>query len=94
MINVDFSGYFHKMYEELISDELHLKKLIFHRIKLFRKNPQDTRLDNHPLTKRMEGKYAFSVDDDIRIVYEWLGKNTARFLAIGKHSQVYSQKFS
>ncbi len=76
-----------------------LRKLRDHKMRRLRgyltqKNPNDTRLDNHQLTKRMEGKWAFSITDDIRIVYEWLGKNTARFLAIGGHSKIYSQKFS
>jgi len=39
----------------------------------------------------MKGKWAFSVTDDIRIVYEWLGKTTVRFLAIGRHSKVYKK---
>jgi mRNA-degrading endonuclease YafQ of YafQ-DinJ toxin-antitoxin module len=58
------------------------------------RNPDDTRLDRHPLTKKMGGKWAFSITDDIRIVYEWLGKNTVRFLAIGKHRKVYFRKSS
>jgi mRNA-degrading endonuclease YafQ of YafQ-DinJ toxin-antitoxin module len=55
----------------------------------FRKNPGDTRLDNHDLKKKMFGQRAFSITDDIRIVYKWLGKNEVRFLAIGGHSKVY-----
>jgi len=40
----------------------------------------------------MKGKFAFSITDDIRIVYEWLGKSTVRFLAIGEHEKVYTSK--
>ena len=39
----------------------------------------------------MKGKFAFSITNDIRIIYEWLGKNTVRFLAIGGHKKVYTQ---
>ena len=94
MIRIDFNGRFRLMYEELVGKEIDFKQVIFHRIELFRKNPQDTRLDNHPLTKSLKGKYAFSIDDDIRIVYEWIGKSTVRFLGIGKHSKVYSNKLN
>lgn len=92
MTKIDFSGKFQKMYEDLVNKESDLKQVIFKKIELFRKNPNDTRLENHELTKRMAGKYAFSIDDDIRIVYEWIGKSTVRFLAIGRHSKAYSKK--
>lgn len=92
MIKIDFSGRFRIMYEELVEKEIDLKQVIFHRIELFRKNPQDTRLANHALTKHLKGNYAFSIDDDVRIVYEWKGKNNVRFLAIGIHRKVYFRK--
>lgn len=89
MIKAELSGEFAQKYEDLIGSEPNLKKTIFQHIKWFKQNPNDTRLDNHHLTGRMEGKWAFSISDDIRIVYEWLGKNTVRFLAIGDHKKVY-----
>ena len=62
------------------------------RIRWFRKNPQDTRLDDHGLHRRMEGKSAFSITGNIRIVYKWTGKNSVCFLNIGKHEEVYGRK--
>ena len=62
------------------------------RIRWFKKNPHDTRLDNHLLTKKMIGKWAFSITDDIRIVYEWTNQTTVRFLAIGSHNKVYPRQ--
>lgn len=58
----------------------------------FKKNSEDTRLDDHELTKKMKGKRAFSITGDIRIVYKRLGKNLVRFLAIGGHEVVYKRK--
>ncbi len=59
------------------------------RVQWFRKNAEDTRLKNHDLHKKMLGKFAFSITNDVRIVYKWLGKNEVRFLAIGGHPKVY-----
>lgn len=70
--------------------EIELIEQIQKRVKLFEKNHDDTRLDNHSLGKKLTGKYAFSVTDDIRIVYEWIGKTTVRYLAIGPHKKVYT----
>ncbi len=89
MIKVEFGHEFNKMYMELIMNDKELMRTIRKRLEIFRKNPKDTRLDNHSLTKRMAGKWSFSITDDIRIVYEWLGKSTVRFLAIGGHGKVY-----
>lgn len=61
-------------------------------VKIFSRKSDDTRLKTHALKKRLMGKYAFSVDDDVRVIFEWLGKKVARFLAIGKHKDVYRRK--
>ena len=89
MIKVRLSGKFEISYQELILAESELKEIVWSRVNLFGKNPLDTRLRNHRLRGRLKGKWAFSITDDIRIVYEWKTKNTVRFLAIGKHEKVY-----
>lgn len=92
MIKIINTGDFDQMYRELIDKEPLLSDEISQIVSWFRKNPKDTRLDNHLLTKRMEERWAFSITEDTRIVYEWLGKTTVRFLAIGKHKKVYQKK--
>ena len=88
-MKISFVGEFDQRYRELTAENSELKVLVDQKVMWFKKNPNDTRLDNHALTKQMEGKWAFNITDDIRIVYEWLGKNTVRFLAIGSHKEVY-----
>ena len=92
MIKVQQSGDFHAQYLEITRDNQELQDLIADVIHWFEKNPADTRIRNHPLHRSMKGKWAFSVTGDIRIIYEWLGTNTVRFLAIGDHPQIYSKK--
>lgn len=78
------------MLEELVVESgPEILVLVLKYINLFKKNSKDTRLGNHKLTGKMAGQYAFSITDDIRIVYEITGKNTVRFLAIGSHDKVY-----
>lgn len=89
MIKLQFRGRFDSEYRELITTQPDIKETVLKRINWFRKNPDDTRLDNHSLTGRLEGKWAFSVTQDIRIVYEWIGKTAVRFLRIGSHDLVY-----
>lgn len=89
MVKVKFSGKFDKMYKELVEGKSDLRNITATRIKLFEKNPEDTRLRNHSLRKHLEGRWAFSITDDIRIIYKWIGKSSVRFLAIGHHKSVY-----
>lgn len=91
MIKAVQTGKFNQLLDELCFEDLELRLKISQKIERFQNNPLDTRLENHPLTKRMEGKWAFSITDDIRVVYEWIGKTTVRFLAIGGHEKVYSK---
>ncbi len=91
MLKIELSGKFDRMYKDLINRNSHLRREITKRVILFKRNPNDSRLCNHALRKRMKGKFAFSITDDIRIVYEWLGKNTVRFLAVGTHNKVYKK---
>lgn len=90
MIKILKSGEYSSMLEDVNDNEL--LEIIQYQIKLFVKKSSDSRLRNHALKKRMKGKFAFSITGDIRIVYEWLGKNTVRFLAIGGHNKVYNRK--
>lgn len=92
MLRIIRTGKFEKMLADTAEKNIEILPLVRDRIKLFEKNPDDTRLDNHSLTKQMAGKYAFSVDDDVRIIYERIGKGTVRFLAIGRHPKVYTAK--
>lgn len=91
MIKIKRTGSFVYDLEELILNNDTLEKDIRAKIKLFQRNPHDTRFRNHSLKKRLLGKYAFSITSDIRIVYEKVGENTVRFLAIGTHQRVYKK---
>lgn len=89
MIKITYSGEYHKTERAEINSE-ELADLVDRKITLFSKNPDDTRLKSHALKKKMKGKLAFSITDDIRIIYKWTGKSSVRFLTIGSHSKVYN----
>jgi addiction module RelE/StbE family toxin len=91
MVKIKLSGKFDINYKEFISLEPKQKENIWYKINIFQKKPSDTRLRNHKLTGKLNGKWAFSITNDIRIVYEWKNKNTVRFLAIGGHKKVYGK---
>lgn len=89
MVKILPRGNFERMYQKLLRYDPSLEAVVTQKVRWFKNNPEDTRLKNHPLRKKMKGKFAFSITGDIRIIYKWQGKNTARFLAIGGHKEVY-----
>jgi len=90
-MKIAVTGDFDRMYRALVAGNDSLKTQVADRITLFKKNPNDTRLSNHRLRRRLRDKWAFSVTDDIRIVYIKAGKQSIRFLAIGIHATVYKK---
>lgn len=56
---------------------------------LFLKNPAEPILRDHSLIGFLQGRRAFSVGGDIRVVYRHLDNNTVLLLRIGSHNQVY-----
>ncbi len=91
MLKIAYTENYRKDLVELFKRSPDLKESIDQNVLLFAKNPEDTRLANHLLRKSMEGKWAFLITDNVRIVYEILGKHTVRFLAIGSHLKVYKR---
>lgn len=45
------------------------KDAVLEAIKLFKENPHDPSLHNHPLDKPMIGKRSISAGDDLRIIF-------------------------
>lgn len=57
-------------------------------IRRFAADPQDPLLRTHKLKGDLDAYWAFSVDDDLRVLFRWDGD--VAFLAnLGTHDQVY-----
>jgi mRNA-degrading endonuclease YafQ of YafQ-DinJ toxin-antitoxin module len=83
---------FNQKYINWVNGDRKRHELFVGQLKLFLNNPLDTRLRTHKLRRRLAGKFAFSLDADSRVVFEWVGKNTVRFLNIGSHREVYPKR--
>jgi mRNA-degrading endonuclease YafQ of YafQ-DinJ toxin-antitoxin module len=89
MVHVEYTSLYQKGLQKILAGNPIIQSVVERHIRLFRTNPADTRLADHVLHKRLAGRRAFSVTDDIRIVYRWTSKTTVQFLAIGTHKDVY-----
>ncbi len=54
----------------------------------FGADPQDPLLRTHKLKGGLEGYWAFSVDDDLRVLFRWDGE-VCFLVALGTHDEVY-----
>ena len=53
---------------------------------IFRKNPFDPRLKTHRLTGNLKEFWAFSIDYQYRIIFQFADENTIWFYSIGTHA--------
>ena len=58
-------------------------------VDLFIDNPLDSKLRNHALTGEWAGFRSISVGGDLRLHLEMIDDQTAFFVAVGTHSQLY-----
>ncbi len=62
------------------------KNLIKKRINLFLEDPFHPSLKTHKLKGKLKGLYSFSVDYNLRILFEFIEEDTVGFIDIGTHS--------
>ena len=57
-------------------------------LRRFAADPQDPLLRTHKLKGELEAYWAFSVDDDLRVLFRWEG-DEAFLVNPGSHDEVY-----
>ena len=57
-------------------------------LRRFAVEPQDPLLRTHKLKGELEAYWAFSVDEDLRVVFRWEG-DEAFLVNLGSHDEVY-----
>lgn len=57
-------------------------------LRRFAADPQDPLLRTHKLKGELADYWAFTVDDDLRVVFRWQGEE-AFLVNLGSHDEVY-----
>jgi len=89
-MKVEFTHEFIKIYKKRYSHKPNIQKRFEERLRKFVQDQADSQLHDHPLTGKLEGKRAFSITGDVRVVY-YIHENIAYFVDIGTHNQVYGK---
>lgn len=81
-MKIYYSGKFAKEYKKL---PLKIKKLAEKKEKLFRDDPFNPQLKTHKLTGKLKEFWAFSIDFEYRIIFEFASKDIVWFHSVGTH---------
>ena len=81
-MNIDYAPSFNKRVTKLSRN---LRERIASREDLFRNYPFHMSLKIHKLHGKMKDKWAFSINNRYRIMFEFVSEDTVRFLDIGTH---------
>ncbi|QQS19854.1 type II toxin-antitoxin system mRNA interferase toxin, RelE/StbE family [Candidatus Saccharibacteria bacterium] len=85
---VIFHRNFEKHYKQRIKPQQKLSEQFRERYKLFLAGERGKPLDDHALSGSLQGRRAFSITGDVRVIYIEQADKII-FLDIGTHSQVY-----
>lgn len=75
-----------KFIEQLEHFPLSIQKTTYKKVALFRDNPQHPSLHKHKLHGKLKDYFAFSITDDVRIVFYYTESGTIVFVKIGTHA--------
>lgn len=89
-MKIEFTHEFIKIFKKRFQNKPNFQKRFDERVKKFAQNSQDTLLLDHELSGKLLGYRAFSITGDIRVIY-YIHDNTAYFIDIGTHNQVYGK---
>ena len=88
MKRIELHRSFVKRYTKRIAKDAKLRTQYEVRVDMFIAGLRATRINDHALTGDLQGRRAFSITADIRVVYVEF-KDKIIFLDVGTHNQVY-----
>ena len=89
MIRAAWDQGFKRSYKKRVRNNSRLKKKFWEKMEIFLENPFFPQLRTHKLSGKLAGQWAFSVDDDCRIVFEFVGEDQVLLIDVGSHDEVY-----
>ncbi len=85
-MKIYYSNKFAKEYKKLPDK---IKLVAEKKEKVFRKNPFDPQLKTHKLTGKLKSYWAFSLDYQYRIIFDFADKDIIWFHSVGTH-EIYN----
>lgn len=90
-MKVYFDSEFYRQYRKV---DVRIQKSVDERIRIFRKNPMDSQLNNHPLHEPYQGYRSIEITSDYRALYKETQIEddiVAYFIELGTHDELYGK---
>ena len=58
-------------------------------MEVFLEEPHASQLRTHKLSGKLSGQWAFSIDDDYRVIFELIDQDNVLMIDFGTHDEVY-----
>jgi addiction module RelE/StbE family toxin len=84
--NIYYSSYFKKSLRKYSSYKVQIIK----KLKKFIENPFDPSLKTHKLSGKLSSYWSFSIDYNLRIIFEFIDKESVGLIDIGTH-EIYKR---
>jgi len=89
MTKLIWGSSFKRAYKKSVKSNPEIEEKFWKLLGLFEKDPFHPALKTHKLSGKLKGQWAFVVEYDCRVVFEFMKKNEALLIDIGKHDEVY-----
>ena len=90
MTMIYYTSAFEKEYRKLVRKNPQLREKTKRKIEFFLKNSQHPSLRIHKAYSSKVGEvFSFSIEEDLRILFRWKGKDKMIFYRIGSHKEIY-----
>lgn len=89
MIEAVWDEGFKRSYRKRIRKHGHLERLFREKMALFLEEPFEPQLRTHKLSGKLKGTWAFSINDDYRVLFEFIDKHKVLLIDFGTHDDVY-----
>jgi addiction module RelE/StbE family toxin len=89
VIDAVWDAGFKRSYRKRIVKQPHLKRLFWKKMEDFMSDPFSPQLRTHKLSGKLKGSWAFSIDDNLRVVFEFIDRDKVLLIDFGSHDEVY-----
>ena len=89
MINLVWGSSFRRAYRKIVKSHPDLEDRISECLEVFANDPFQAALRTHKLSGKLKGLWAFAVEYDCRIVFQFLENGDALLIDVGTHDEVY-----
>ncbi len=89
MIKVSFSNSFKRAFKRRLAGNVERVEKFWQTVERFQSDPYHPSLKTHKLSGKLKHLLSFSIESDLRVIFYFEEVNTARFIDIGTHDDVY-----